>query len=72
VFTLPTIDWQALEFRQPEYLWLLIGPALLLVIWVWQFSRRRADIRRYLRHRAGPVSTWSCCRTARRRCASPT
>jgi Ca-activated chloride channel family protein len=55
MFTLPTIDWQALEFRQPEYLWLLAGPALLLVVWIWQFARRRADIRRYLRHRAVPV-----------------
>ena len=25
--TLPTVDWQALEFRQPDYLWLLVGPA---------------------------------------------
>ena len=55
MFTLPTVDWQALVFRQPEYLWLLAGPAALLVVWVWQFLRRRADVRRYLRHRAVPV-----------------
>ena len=55
MFSLPTVDWQALQFRQPEYLWLLAGPAALLVVWVWQFLRRRADVRRYLRHRAVPV-----------------
>jgi Ca-activated chloride channel homolog len=55
MFTLPTVDWQALVFRQPEYLWLLAGPAALLIVWVWQFLRRRADVRRYLRHRAVPV-----------------
>jgi Ca-activated chloride channel family protein len=55
MFTLPTVDWQALVFRQPEYLWLLIGPAALLAVWVWQFLRRRADVRRYVRHRAVPV-----------------
>ena len=49
------MDWQALDFRQPEYLWLLAGPAALLMVWVWQFLRRRADVRRYLRHRAVPV-----------------
>ncbi|MGE0359994.1 MAG: VWA domain-containing protein [Vicinamibacterales bacterium] len=55
MFTLPTVDWQALVFRQPEYLWLLLGPAVLLAVWIWQFARRRADVRRYLRHRAVPV-----------------
>lgn len=52
---IPTIDWQALEFAQPDYLWLLVAPALLLAVWAWQFMRRRADIRRYTRHRAVPV-----------------
>src|SRR5262245_16703483 len=55
MFTLPSVDWQALVFRQPEYLWLLLGPAALLAVWVWQFLRRRADVRRYVRHRAVPV-----------------
>ncbi|MGD9904538.1 MAG: VWA domain-containing protein [Vicinamibacterales bacterium] len=54
-FSLPTVDWEALVFRQPEYLWLLLGPAVLLAVWTWQFVRRRADVRRYLRHRAVPV-----------------
>ena len=27
----------------------------LLVVWLWQVARRRADVRRYLRHRAVPV-----------------
>ena len=53
--TLPSVDWQALKFGQPEYLWLLIAPAFLLGVWLWQFARRRGDVRRYLRHRAVPV-----------------
>ena len=53
-YTLPTIDWQALRFGQPDYLWLLAGPAVLLVVWTWQLIRRRGDIRRYARHRAVP------------------
>ena len=55
MFTLPTVDWSALKFAQPDYLWLLIAPALLFGIWGWQFVRRRVDVRRYLRHRAVPV-----------------
>ncbi len=54
-FTLPTVDWQALRFGQPDYLWLLIGPGALLLVWLWQLIRRRADIRNYTRHRAVPV-----------------
>lgn len=54
-FTLPTVNWAALKFAQPDYLWLLMAPAALLVVWVWQLSRRRADIRNYTRHRAVPV-----------------
>lgn len=53
--TIPTVDWQALKFGQPDYLWLLVAPAALLVVWMWQLLRRRADIRRYTRHRAVPV-----------------
>jgi Ca-activated chloride channel homolog len=55
MFTLPTVDWQALQFREAAYLWLLAAPAALFVVWTWQFLRRRADVRRYLRHRAVPV-----------------
>jgi Ca-activated chloride channel family protein len=54
-FTLPTVDWQALKFGQPDYLWLLLATAALLAVWIWQFARRRGDIRRYTRHRAVPV-----------------
>lgn len=53
--TLPSVDWQALKFGQPDYLWLLVAPAALFVVWIWQVVRRRADVRRYLRHRAVPV-----------------
>ncbi len=53
--TLPSVDWQALKFGQPDYLWLLLAPAALLVVWIWQVARRRAAVRRYLRHRAEPL-----------------
>ena len=54
-FTVPTVNWEALEFGQPDYLWLLVAPAVLLVVWLWQVMRRRTDIRNYSRHRAVPV-----------------
>jgi Ca-activated chloride channel homolog len=53
--TLPTVNWEALKFGQPDYLWLLAAPAMLLVVWAIQLVRRRGDIRRYTRHRAVPV-----------------
>ena len=34
-------DLDSVRFLQPEYLWLLIAPGALLLIWVWQFTARR-------------------------------
>src|SRR5947209_17514245 len=52
---LPRIDLDTIRFGAPEYLWLLIAPATLLGIWIWQLSRRRRDARRYRQHRRLPV-----------------
>jgi Ca-activated chloride channel family protein len=52
---LPTIDFGQIEFGEPDYLWLLVVPAILLAMWVWRFSKRRADNRRLLSHRTVPV-----------------
>ncbi len=43
------------RFAEPVYLWLLLVPAGLLLGWVWQLARRRADARRYLKKRTVPV-----------------
>lgn len=48
-------DLSAVRFGQPAALWLLVGPASLVVVWLWQFARRRADVRRVLGGRAVPV-----------------
>ena len=52
---IPKIDLDSIRFGSPEYLWLLIAPATLLTIWIWQLSRRRRDARRYRQHRRLPV-----------------
>src|SRR3954471_11745269 len=49
------IDFETVRFAQPQYLWLLIVPGVLLVGWVWQLAARRRDARRYRQHRRLPV-----------------
>ena len=59
-----------LRFDEPPYLWLLLLPAGLGVLWVWQLVRRRGDTHRALRDRttplreqyafAGGLSFWLC------------
>ncbi len=44
-----------LEFGQPAYLWLLIAPLALALLWVRLFFRRRRDIRQMREQRALPV-----------------
>ena len=44
-----------MTFREPLYLWLLVAPGALLILWVWQVVRRRADERRLIRERVIPV-----------------
>jgi len=48
-------DLSSVRFLQPEYLWLLIAPGVLLIIWFWQLAARRRDARRYRQHRRLPV-----------------
>jgi len=49
------IDLNSIRFAEPLYLWLLVLPAALLVVWLWQLSRRRRDARRFRQHRRLPV-----------------
>jgi Ca-activated chloride channel homolog len=49
------INLDTLHFADPEYLWLLIAPGVLLAGWVWQLAARRRDSRRFRQHRRLPV-----------------
>ena len=48
------IDVSTVSFAEPLYLWVLAVPGGLLVIWIWQALRRRADARRMGRERVLP------------------
>jgi Ca-activated chloride channel family protein len=37
----------AFGFAAPVYLWLLVVPTFLLLVWAWDLLRRRADAKRY-------------------------
>ena len=50
------IQLDTLRFGQPLYLWLLVAPALLLVLWCWRVIRRRIDARKYKAARLVPVN----------------
>jgi Ca-activated chloride channel family protein len=50
-----TSAFDTLHFAEPQFLWLLVVPALLLVLWIAKLVRHRADRRRYSRHRRLPV-----------------
>ena len=68
--SLPAIDFESFRFASPVYLWLLLIPAVLLVVWGWRVVRRRANVRRLaaqrivpVRQRFGPVGDlafWAC------------
>jgi Ca-activated chloride channel homolog len=49
------MDLSTISFATPLYLWLLVLPASLLVLWIVQLLRRRADSRRFWRSRIVPV-----------------
>lgn len=42
-------------FGEPQFLWLLAAPALLLTAWLWRFWRRLVEMRRLRAHRSVPV-----------------
>ena len=52
---IPKIDLRQLEFAEPGFLWLLVIPAILLLIWVWRVVQRRTDTARLMRARVVPV-----------------
>jgi Ca-activated chloride channel family protein len=52
---IPRVDLESLQFGAPIFLWLLILPAALLVLWGWRLSGRRADIRRLRTQRVLPL-----------------
>ena len=52
---IPSIDVSTLSVATPLYLWLLLVPAALLVLWTWQLVRRRTDAARLSRRRTVPV-----------------
>ena len=68
--SLPAIDVESFRFASPVYLWLLVIPAALMVVWGWRVVRRRANVRRLaaqrivpVRQRFGPVgdlALWAC------------
>ena len=49
------IDFNSFGFGEPLYLWLLVAPGILLLLWTWQVLRRRRDARRYVRERVLPI-----------------
>jgi Ca-activated chloride channel family protein len=53
---LPRIDFEQVSFGQPEWLWLLLLPALLAMLWVWRFLQRRADMRHLAARRMLPIA----------------
>jgi Ca-activated chloride channel homolog len=49
------IDFGSIRFGEPLYLWLLVAPAALFVLWCVQVIRRRTDARKYRAARLIPV-----------------
>jgi len=52
---LPRIEFDQITFAQPDYLWLLVFPAVLIGLWIRRFARRRADAQRLASRRMVPV-----------------
>ena len=38
---LPRIAFDQIDFGQPDYLWLLIVPGLLLLLWLWHVPEKK-------------------------------
>jgi Ca-activated chloride channel family protein len=52
---LPGVASGGISFGEPVYLWLLLAPGVLLILWLTQLLRRRADAKRVSRQRLIPV-----------------
>ena len=50
------IDLSTVSFGEPLYLWLLVAPGGLLLLWIWQVLRRRTNERRLVRERVLPFA----------------
>ena len=50
-----SIDWQTLQFAEPALLWLLVLPAVLLLLLARQVAVRRRDARRLMAMRQVPI-----------------
>ena len=55
MFNLPRIALDSFRFAEPLYLWLLVLPGVLFVVWTWRLVRRRGDLKRMRARRALPV-----------------
>jgi len=51
-----SIDFAHITFAEPEFLWLLGGPAVLFVLWIRRLTYRRRDLRLCARQRTLPVT----------------
>ena len=49
------IDFGSIRFGEPLYLWLLVAPAALFLLWCWRVVSRRVDARNYRAARLVPV-----------------
>jgi Ca-activated chloride channel family protein len=52
---IPRLDLRSIEFGDPQLLWLLVLPGLLLCVWLWRLLARRADARRLRERRTVPI-----------------
>jgi len=52
---IPRVDLDSFTFADPLFLWLLVVPAALLVVWSWRVVRRRGDVKRLKARRMLPV-----------------
>ena len=52
---LPRVAFDSFRFADPLYLWLLVIPGVLSVVWIWRLARRRRDLKRLRARRALPV-----------------
>jgi Ca-activated chloride channel homolog len=50
---LPAFD--TIHFGEPRFLWLLMAPSVLAVLWIWRLARHRRDRRSFRSRRLTPV-----------------
>src|SRR5437867_362038 len=52
---IPGVHWPPINFMEPQLLWLLIAPGLVLLFWIWRLALYRRDAARFQRHRLLPI-----------------